>query len=108
MTESSAIKPTVFSIPDYIAKEDIKVEDLTEEEKTLATGARQAFWKTLKRHVENEISILDQINDQAVAQGLPIEEIGKNTVIISLTKGVIKKIFDRVEDAREAQDGRAK
>lgn len=107
--KAEALRP-VSSIAEFIKpQEEVQVEDITEEEKTLAAGANQAFWKVLKRHIENEIGVLEQINEQAIANGLPPEEIGKNTIVISLSKGVIKKIFNIVEDAREAaENGRGK
>lgn len=102
--KDEALKP-VFNIPGFIEKPREKdIEELTEDEKTLGQGADQAFWLTLKKHIENELVQLDQINEHAIAQGLPAQEIGQNAIVISQVKGVISKIFYVVDDAKEATE----
>ena len=102
--DTGAIKP-VFNIPSFIKdKPKTDIEVLTEEEKILATGAGNAFWKTLRKHIESEMLLLDQISEQAIESGAPLEEIGRNTIVISQVKGVLNRIFNVVEDAKEAQE----
>jgi hypothetical protein len=50
---------------------------------------------------------LEKINEAAVAGGMSYEEIGRNTIVITQTKGIIQKIFNIVEDAKEALDKQA-
>lgn len=100
--DEQAIKP-VFNIASYI-KEQPKtdVEELLEDEKTLGYGAKQKFWKVLKTHIENEIELIDKIAESAIESGAPMEEIGRNTIVVSQVKGVLKRIFNVVDDAYES------
>jgi len=103
---AQALRP-VSNIPSFISKErERDIEELTVAEKLLGSGAETPFWKALKKHIENQIQELEKINEVAIAQGLPLEEIGRNTIVISQTKGVITKIFNIVEDAHEATEER--
>jgi hypothetical protein len=107
MKDSSALRPEIFNIKGYIDQKPSDDRDLTEE-KILAAGSENAFWKLLKKHFDNSIEQLEQINDTAMAQGLPMEEIGRNAIVISQVKGVLKKIVNVVEDAKEAINGEEK
>lgn len=101
--DKQALKPDVFRIPSFQKKEvdkDIKV--LTQEEKILGAGATTQFWKTLKEHIENIVIELDQVNTDAIGSGASFEEIGRNTVVINLVKGVIERIFEVVDDASKS------
>lgn len=101
--DKQAIKPTFLSINDFVKEKVEKtIEDLTDEEKVLAAGAKQSFWIELKKHINNQIVELDKINEIAIQTGMPLEEIGRNTIVISQVKGVINRIFNIVEDSREA------
>ena len=102
--DKGALRPEIFNIPNFINQEK-KDDEITVEEKILAAGAEQLFWKTLKKHFDNAILQLDQINEQAISNGMPLEEIGRNTLVISQVKGVLRKIINVVEDSKEAQDG---
>ena len=104
--DKGALKPEIFNISKFMddkPKEDIEV--LTQDEKVLAQGANTAFWSTLKKHFEGSIKQLDEINDSAMANGMSMEEIGRNAIVISQVKGVLNKVINVVEDAKEAQDG---
>lgn len=98
-----AIRPEVFTIKGFIDTK-AETEGISAEEQILAAGAGQPFWNTLKKHIENSIEQLNQINESAIAQGMPLEEIGRNTLVISQTKGVIQKIFNIVNDAVDTVD----
>lgn len=108
MDNKGALKPD-FNIKGFI-HQDKKDDELTVEEKILAAGADQIFWKTLKKHFNNSLEILEQINENAISQGMPLEEVGRNVVVISQVKGVLNRIINVVEDAKEAleQRGEAK
>lgn len=100
--DETALKPA-FNIPSFIKREPKEDEEiLTDEEKVLAQGADKAFWKILKKHIDSEIVLLDQIAEQAIEAGSSLEEIGRNTIVISQVKGVLNKIFNVVDDAHEA------
>lgn len=106
--DKGALRPEIFNISKFMEdkpKDDIEV--ITQDEKILAQGAETAFWRTLKRHFEDSVKQLDSINELAMEQGLPMEEIGRNAIVISQVKGVLKKVVNVVEDAKEAQSGQA-
>lgn len=94
----------MFNIKGFIDSKEADKQGVTAEEQILAAGAGQQFWKLLKEHIDNSIEQLEQINEAAIAQGMPLEEIGRNTLVISQTKGVIRKIFNIVDDAVSAVD----
>lgn len=106
MTDS-ALRPT-FGMQDFIDTPKPQEEEPTVEEGILAVGAEKVFWKTLKKHFDDQIRAIEQINEAAIASGMSFEEIGRNALVISQVKGVIRKIVDKVEDAKEAADGRQK
>jgi len=99
--DNSALRPEIFNIKGFIDQKPSDDRDLTEE-KILAAGSENAFWKTLKAYFDKSIEELDQINENAMAQGLPMEEIGRNAIVISQVKGVLRKIANKVTDAKEA------
>ena len=102
--DTGALRPEIFNIKGFINQER-KDDEATVEEKVLATGAEQIFWKTLKTYFDNSIQQLEQINEQAIANGMALDEIGRNALVISQVKGVLRKIVNCVEDAREAVHG---
>ena len=97
----SAIKPNKFFSAVFKGEKEIGKAEPTVEEKILAAGAKTAFWKTLKGIMEEVAANLDQINEAMIAKGASHEEIGENAVVISLSKGVIKRIIDKVQDAKQ-------
>lgn len=98
-----AIKPDTFftGIPSIKEKQAEKA-GATDEEKILHGGSNTAFWRTLKAYLEELSKDLDNINEGAIATGASLEEIGMNTVVVNLTSGIIGKVINKVEDAREA------
>lgn len=102
-TKGQAIRPEIFNLRAFQTEERTDEEVLTDEEKTLAHGSRTAFWKILKKHINNVTEELDQMTMESVSSGASLEEIGRNTVVINLTKGVLRRIFNIVEDAKEAE-----
>jgi len=104
--KGEALRPA-FGIPNFIQeKKELDVTQLTDEEKILGTGASSEFWKALKSHINNSLTELDKINESAIASGMSYEEIGKNTTTVLLAKGIINKIFNIVDDAKEALEAK--
>jgi hypothetical protein len=94
--------------PDFMAnfpslkqQEEAKKTGATDEEQKLYGMTLTTGWEVFSKYIDQLISELDQLNDNAIAQGANYEEIGKNTLVISLTKGLIKKLMNRVDDATE-------
>lgn len=99
---ADAIKPNYFTIPSLQVDEEAKKRGITEEERQLHALSYTGGWKQLTDIKANILEELDQINEAAIARGASREEIGDNTIVISLVKGVIKQLWNKVEDAREA------
>ena len=107
MSDQMAVKPDKFfkTIPALVKEKEARISnEPSVEEKILAKGSKTAFWKTLRGILENVVDDLDQINNNAMEQGKNYEEIGRNTIVISLTKGIIKGITDKVDDAQEVYE----
>lgn len=104
--DKGALRPD-FSVRPFLKQkvvEDIKT--ITKDEETLAIGSETAFWKVLEKHFDNAIDKLEQINEDAMTKGATMEQIGQNTIIINLTKGVLREIKNSVRYAKEALDER--
>jgi len=105
--KAQAIRPASYkSISEFIKPKEREEDEaeLTDDEKVLGQGANTKFWKVLSKHINNNIKDLDAIAEAAIAQGMPLEEIGRNTIVISQVKGVLENIFNIVEDSRESLD----
>src|SRR3990167_6602292 len=98
MKDTKAIRPGSFNFQDYIKEDREQPLKPNEEEQILSQGKQGAFWKTLRKYFDNELTQLDLIQDNAIARGATRDQIGENAVVISLTKGVLKRIIHRVED----------
>ena len=100
MTE--AIRPDFAHMPNLTpAQRDIKA-DATDEELALYAMSKSAGWEIFESEAQMAIDALSSTNDDAIAQGLPLEEIGRNAVVLSLAKGVVKTLLNKVSDAAEA------
>lgn len=101
--DNTALKPSFFSqFPSLKQDEEAKKRGATEEERLYYGMYNTAGWKQFQAMAEQLIGELDQLNDNAVASGATYEELGKNTVVVSLAKGIIKKLLNKVEDCKEA------
>jgi hypothetical protein len=101
-----AIKPDVVfpSLPTFVRDAEADKKGMAEEEILLAKMAEGKGWQILREFINSVVADLDEINESAIANGVNFEELGRNTLVISLTKGIIKRIVDKVEDAKEARD----
>lgn len=98
-----AIRPGMFSLRKYAKEErELDEETLTDDEKVLANGAEQKFWLVLKKHLESEIDQIDRIAEAAIESGASTEEIGQNTIVVTQVKGLVRRLFNIVDDASEA------
>lgn len=100
---SSALKPEFFnSLPSILADQQTGSAEVGEEERQLYVMSNTAGWKILREYSQGLLNDLDEVTNLALTQGLSLEEIGKNAVVANLAKGIIKRILDKVVDAREA------
>jgi len=99
-----AIKPDFFvsNMPSIKKDEDAKKKGATVEERHLYALSRTAGWRVLREFAENMLGDLENLNKVAMDQGMSFEEIGRNSVVITQTKDMIKRILNKVEDAVEA------
>lgn len=103
--KQQALRPEMFTIPAML-QQPKDIEELTVEEQIVAAGYETRFWKILKGHFDREMEKLEQLQENAMISGLSEQEIGRNTIIISLTKGVLQRVMSVVKDAKEAEDER--
>lgn len=98
-----AVRPDKYfsSLPSVIKDEEAKKKGTTEEERALMALSETFGWKILTEYIDRLVDDLDDVNNQAIANGATFEEIGRNTLVINLAKGVIKRIKDKVADAKE-------
>lgn len=97
----TAIKPDFFLNVPSLAKVATN-ESLTEEELALHAMSQTAGWKIFSNTASRAILELNDINKLAISQGLPLDEIGKNAIVVSLAQEVIERLLNRVTDASEA------
>ena len=99
----TAVRPDFFSQFPSI-KKDMEAQSIgaTEEERKYYGMSLTSGWVLFKQMADTLIQELDQLNDKAIENGATFEELGKNSVVISQTKGIIKKLLDKVEDSKEA------
>ena len=100
--DKQAIKPSFYNLPTFKADEESKEKEVSDEERRLYSLSKSTGWKVLKEYIGNVRNDLDNFNARAMETGANFEEIGKNTVVINLAKGIIERVLNKVGDAREA------
>lgn len=102
------VKETAASRPDFYnqfksirTKELAKKAKVTDEEMHLYSMSQSAGWGIFNKTVEQLLEELDGMNVRAMENGMSFEEIGRNTIIINYTKGLIKRLTNKVNDARD-------
>lgn len=108
MSDTQAIKPSFFqSLPTLVKQEQAKEKGLTEEEQALYALSVQDGWVILREYAQSLIDDLSNSTESSMAQGMSLEEIGRNAVVSSLAKGVIERILLKVDDAKEVYENRS-
>lgn len=98
--DNLATRPTILNIP--VFEEEAKEEGvITEEEKQFYALSRTRGWKQYQAFINELMTDLDKINTDAIGKGVGLEEIGRNTVVISLVKDILNRTLQKVEDAVE-------
>lgn len=107
MTDKQALRPGYFdNLPTLVRAEKAKEKGITEEEEQLYALSQSAGWRILSEYIDGLLRDLDNGTALAMSQGLPFEEIGRNAVVIDLAKGLMRRVVERVDDAREAASGK--
>lgn len=100
---STAVRPDYYyNIPSLSQTTGNKAA--TPEELALDAMAKTKGWEIFKGIAKDMIAELNQHNLKAIEDGLPLEEIGRNTVIVSLAQGLIERLLNRVIDAQDASE----
>jgi len=111
-SQQGALHPDVFA--DFHALKSIKEEKeakkkgLDVETSALSYLSRTKGWAVLKEYIENLIKDLDNMVTVSMQQGMGFEEIGKRSLLSTLTKEALLKIKQKVDDSREAADNAGK
>lgn len=101
----TATRPDVFNnLASIKSHEEAEKKGLTEEEIHLSNLTEQKGWQILSETKDRLVRELDQVNEQAIQTGAPYEEIGRNTLVISLAKGIINRLWAQAQDAKEAYE----
>lgn len=101
----TATRPDFFiNVPSLVktAKADTGA---TEEEVSLHALSTTAGWVAFKNLATQVISELGNVNKVAISQGLPLEEIGRNAIVVSLAQEAVERLLNKVLDAKEAVEG---
>ena len=99
---ANATKPDFFANLPSLKKEKATKAGATEDEQALAYMSDLTGWKVFKKEADRLIDEMDQMIEVSVSKGLSREEIGENTIVVSLAKGVIRRLMNKVSDAKEA------
>jgi hypothetical protein len=95
----TALRPGFFNMP---IKEEVRVEGkATDDEKALQALSESRGWVILSEFIDRLIKELDGVTESAMVNGLPLEEIGKNAIVVSQSKAIINRIQNKVKDAKE-------
>jgi len=104
-----AIRPDFFAkLPSLAKDKEAEKKGASKEERQLYGLSSSAGWRVLKEFIDSLIEDLESLNSSAIASGATFEEIGKNALVIDMTKGILEKVVNKVEDARESIDEQQK
>ena len=103
-SQPQAIKPDIFANFRKVLKsketKDKPIQDI--EEKQLFELSLMEGWPVLKEYINNLSHEVEAINQHSMQSGASFEDIGRNAVVIQLTKDLLAKVVHKVEDAKEA------
>lgn len=89
-------------MPSLAKDKEAEKNGATEEERSLYAMSGSQGWKVLSEYINRITEDLDNLNSVAIEKGSSFETIGQNTVVINLAKSIIRRIPQKVEDAKEA------
>lgn len=98
----NAIKPDFFVNVPSLQKQNEASTEVSDEEKALYAMSVTAGWKIFSDMASNLKTELDTMTKEAVLNGMPLEEIGRMTVVTSLAQEAVTRLLNRVSDAVEA------
>lgn len=107
---SQAIRPDFFiNKLTSIQENDLEADKrgATEEEKAIYAMTQTKGWLLMKETFDSLYKELNQVNKSAIESGATLEEIGRNTIVVSLVQDILDKLLNKASDAVDActQDG---
>lgn len=97
-----AIRPSFLNVPIFKKDKEAESKGASDDERALFAMSNGGGWNIFSTRANELLKELDEVNTQAIASGASLEEIGKNTIVISLTKDIVTRLLNMVTDAKEA------
>lgn len=98
-----AVRPDFFSsIPSMKRDEELTEKGVTDAEKFLYAMSQTSGFVEFTRLKDELLKSMESYQESAIANGAGKEEIGENAILISMVKGVINRLWNFTEDAKEA------
>lgn len=105
MNSNQALRPEFFAeLPSVVKEQQAKSKGISEEEQHIYAMSQSAGWNLVKQFAKDLIADLERVTEISMQQGLSFEEIGRNALVASLSKGVIMRVLTKVSDAEEAME----
>ena len=102
MAKKQAVRPDFFANFASLKRNiEASKKGVSSEEQALYAMSNTDGWRLFKNTVDSLLGEMDGMIDASIASGLSREQIGENTIVISLAKGVIRRLVNKVEDAKE-------
>ena len=78
----------------------LKTEKKDDQDIHLYNLSNHKGWKILNKFINNLKDNLDNINKLKIENGASFEEVGQNSIVITLTKEYLTLVQNKVNDAR--------
>jgi hypothetical protein len=103
--DKQALKPNFYT--NFTSKvEEIVEEPLTEDQQALAYITHFRGWELMKTKKVKLEEYLDSLVNEAMSQGLTMNELGERTMVKELTKFVLNSFVNLADAARKTEDTR--
>jgi hypothetical protein len=100
--DTKAVRPDFFANFESLKRnKEAEKKGVSKEEQSYYAMSMSDGWKLFNNTAEQLIQEMESMNDVAIANGASMGEVGKNTIVISLAKGVIRRLINKVVDAKE-------
>jgi len=105
MKDTTAIRPDFYfkqmpSMRDADAEAEKK--GIGEDERDIYAMTQMRGWVLMRTYMDQLYKDLSEVNKTAISNGASLEEIGRNTVVVSLTQDILDKVLNKADDALEA------
>lgn len=100
----TAIKPDFHSIKGVWEQQknaELEKKGIDPQDAAFHTLSQMEVWQNLKSYIQTLKDGLDAQLTVAVDSGLSREDIGDRTIMVTLAKGLLNSIINKVEDSSE-------